>query len=333
MLALDPETRPSTDNLCQSLADFVNLLGSRESTQILNEPTALIQSENLIGTDVFTHHGLLRWDEVLAPGHFEQHQRSIQRYNSLVSIRRKIFGRAHPNTVWSMSCFAHAHQFLRKKKYEEDAGREDRMVLNEVWEINKSLYGDEHPATISAQIALVSTYADAKIRSSEFREVLKVQQRILGKEHPETLKTMRLLGAALYGCDERHSGALIINDVLTTQKRVMGPKHVETLLTTVEFAYGERHLGRPMHALFLYRDLMTEFVNLFGPEHVDTLWCLYGQARAHLDQGECRSAIRLFKQVLPPTIRVFGHDHWMTKVFKTRLAIAYREMKRRSPVQ
>jgi len=324
---LDPEARPPIDILCQLLADLLDLLGSGDSMQILKDPTALIQYENLIGTDVYMRPGLLRWEDVLAPGNFEQHKRSIQRYKDLISVRRKVFGRAHPNTLWSMSCFAHAHQFLRNDKYMEDTGREDWAALNEVWEINKSRNGDEHPDTISAQVALVATYSDARKRSSEFMKLLGVQERILGNEHPETLKTMRLLGIALQSCGERNSGAVIIKDALMTQKRVMGPKHVETLLTKMEFAYGERHQGRPMHALLLYRDLMMEFEEIFGHDHVDTLWCLYGQARAHLDQCEYRAAIRLFKQVLSPTMRVFGCDHWIVKVFKLRLAIAYREMK------
>lgn len=74
MLVSDPEERPSADTLCQLLANFLYLLGSRDSIQILNDPTALIQAENVIGTDVYMRHGLLRWEEVFAPGNFEQHQ-------------------------------------------------------------------------------------------------------------------------------------------------------------------------------------------------------------------------------------------------------------------
>lgn len=249
----------------------------------------------------------------------------MQRYKGLMTARQKFFGRSHPNTVWSMSCFAHAYQFLRKNKYEEDAGREDQIILYEVWEINKSCFGNEHPATISAQIALISTYSDPGKRLSEFREILKVQERVLGKENPETLKTMRLLGTAFNDLGEREFGAQIIKDTLMTQKRVMGQKHIETLLTTLEYAYGERHLGRPGHARILYWELMMEFTDLFGPWHVNTLWCLYGQGRAYLDQGEYRTAISLFERASPQTIRVFGHDHWITKVLKLRRKIAHRE--------
>ena len=57
------------------------------------------------------------------------------------------------------------------------------------------------------------------------KQVLELQQRVLGPEHPHTLTSMNNLGAALNSSGQHAEAAAMHKQVLELRQRVLGPEH------------------------------------------------------------------------------------------------------------
>ena len=63
------------------------------------------------------------------------------------------------------------------------------------------------------------------------REVLGVQRRVLGPEHPHTLTTMSHLACSLLGQGKHEDAEHMFRELLDMQRRVLGLEHPHTLAT------------------------------------------------------------------------------------------------------
>ena len=68
------------------------------------------------------------------------------------------------------------------------------------------------------------------------REVLGVQRRVLGPEHPHTLKTMSNLATSLRDQGKRAEAEPMFRELLDVRRRVLGPEHPDTLVTLSNLA-------------------------------------------------------------------------------------------------
>jgi hypothetical protein len=107
MLEVEPHNRPSAEQIGHTLGDFLLLLTARDGTQ---DPSMvgtlnLLSTVNLLGTDVATRQRMLGWDDVLSR-EADLHTQTLRRYEQLKETRGRLLGLQHPNTVWSMLCFA-----------------------------------------------------------------------------------------------------------------------------------------------------------------------------------------------------------------------------------
>ena len=69
-----------------------------------------------------------------------------------------------------------------------------------------------------------------------FRELLDLQRRVLGPEHPSTLNTMDNLAASLLGQGKHAEAEQMFRELLDVQRRVLGPEHPDTLATVSNLA-------------------------------------------------------------------------------------------------
>jgi tetratricopeptide (TPR) repeat protein len=69
-------------------------------------------------------------------------------------------------------------------------------------------------------------------------QTLELQERILGEEHPETLKTRYNVALALYNQGKYNEALGIYKEVLNIQERVLGEKHPDTLWTRHDMELG-----------------------------------------------------------------------------------------------
>ena len=69
-----------------------------------------------------------------------------------------------------------------------------------------------------------------------FREVLVVERRRLGPDHPGTLTTTGNLAKTLLRQGQHASARDMFEDMVARQRRVLGPAHPDTLSTTCDLA-------------------------------------------------------------------------------------------------
>ena len=68
------------------------------------------------------------------------------------------------------------------------------------------------------------------------RELLGVQRRVLGPEHPHTLTTMSNLATSLHDQGKHAEAEQMQRELLDMQRRVLGPEHSDTLATVSDLA-------------------------------------------------------------------------------------------------
>src|SRR5262249_1261431 len=108
---------------------------------------------------------------------------------------------------------------------------------------------------------------------AELRDLVGVQTRVLGPDHPATLATRHEIACAIRDHDG-HSKIEVereLRDVLTARLRALGPDHPDTLATRFRLACAIDLLGRWAEAEGEYRKVLDVQLRTLGPDHPDTL--------------------------------------------------------------
>jgi tetratricopeptide (TPR) repeat protein len=103
------------------------------------------------------------------------------------------------------------------------------------------------------------------------RELLDVERRVLGPEHPRTLATMNNYALSL-GAQGKHAEAeQMQRELLDLHRRVLGPEHPHTLTTMNNLARTMNRQGKRAEAEPIFRELLDLRRRVLGPEHPHTL--------------------------------------------------------------
>ena len=139
---------------------------------------------------------------------------------------------------------------------------------------------------------------------------VEAQSRVLGPEHPDTLRSASLLGAALSHQGHYAEAEKLLRDALATQRRVLGPEHPDTLrsmdwLADLLRAQG----GRNEESEKLYRETLEIRRRVLGPEHRDTVSSISNLARMLWQERQDAEAEKLTREALEIQRRVLGTEH------------------------
>src|SRR5579859_7828868 len=141
LLNIDPHQRPSAKQSAAYLYDLILSLGSRVADQNSRDDDIgrLLESENMLGTDLPTMSGRLEWDDVLSR-RGDQHDYTLRRYSGLLHARGLLLDPSHPYTIWSILSNAWADICMGT---DEDAAR----LVEDVVEMRTAGLGAEHHET------------------------------------------------------------------------------------------------------------------------------------------------------------------------------------------
>jgi serine/threonine-protein kinase len=142
---------------------------------------------------------------------------------------------------------------------------------------------------------------------SLLRQSLEIRRRVLGLEHPDTLKTMRALAATVAQAGRYADGEKISRETLDIERRVLGPEHPETLATMGQLAIDIDMQGRITEAEKLLQQTFDLQRRILGAKHLDTLatmdnmaWILMAEHRFPEAEKMQRDAIDLEREVQGP---------------------------------
>jgi serine/threonine-protein kinase len=174
-------------------------------------------------------------------------------------------------------------------------------------------------ATMGSVYFNLGLYAEAE---QQAKLALETRRRVLGPEHPSTLKSMVSLAHAYSRQGRQGEAEALYRETLEIQKRVLGPEHPDTLLSMNGVAIACHRQGRHAEAESLHRQTLEIRKRVMGPEHPDTQ-----QSRNNLGtlldaQGRYAESEALQRENLEIRMRALGPDHPQTLTSMNNLAIA-----------
>jgi eukaryotic-like serine/threonine-protein kinase len=291
-------------------------------------------------------------------GLFPEAQRELER---ALSLRRRVLGEEHPDTLSSMNLQAYLYEHEGKYSEAEKLfakvlearrrvlGEEHRDTLGSMsglsfvyhrqgknaqaealsaktLDIERRVLGEEKPQTLSTMIVLGSVYVDeGKYPQAEALNVklLGVQRRVLGQEHPNTLSSMNNLAGVYINQGKYGQAEALLTSLLDVQRRVLGEEHPDTFRTIGNLAALFSDQGRYSQSEALFTNLLNTQRRVLGEEHPETLNNTNNLANMYWFQGKFAQAEVLYSRILEIRRRLLGEEHRQTLNTKEGLASAY----------
>jgi serine/threonine protein kinase len=230
--------------------------------------------------------------------------RERDRANRITEFMTKIFKVSDPSEARGNSVTA--REILDKTSHEIDSGLEkDAETQAQMMSVMGTVY---YNLGLFPQAEKLQTRA------------LDIRRRVLGPEHPDTLRSMTDVGKILAVLGHKEEAQKMLADALSLDRRVLGNEHPETLRCMNTFAYLLTVQDRIAEAGNLYRQAMELRRRVLGPEHPDTLATMGNLAYILVVQHRYDEAEKLQREALAAELRVLGADDVETTVSENMLA-------------
>jgi serine/threonine protein kinase len=147
-------------------------------------------------------------------------------------------------------------------------------------------------------------------RAQSFQQrSMEIRQRVLGREHPDTLSSMNSLADVLGDEGYYAEAESLDRKTLDIRRRTLGPKHLDTLVSMNSLADVLRGEGHYAEAEKLYRETLDIRRRVLGPAHPDTLSSMNKLALVLQSEGHYTEAESLGREALDTRRRVLGPAH------------------------
>jgi hypothetical protein len=233
-----------------------------------------------------------------------------------LKARKKILGREHEDTMWSMAMVAHAC-FLQGQW---DAAEELQI---EVLEASKKKLGADHLDTLTSMANLASTYRNqGKWDEAEELDmrVVKTRKRKLETDHPDALTSMANLASTHWHQGRWDKAEQLGVQVVEARRQTLRENHPDTLTSMANLASTYRKQGRLDEAEALIVQVAERSKTTLGADHPDTLTSTAHLALTCMKQGRWDEAEGLFMQVMETRKEKLGADHPQTLITMYNLA-------------
>ncbi len=159
-----------------------------------------------------------------------------------------------------------------------------------------------------------------------FQQILEARRRLLGNEHPDTLKVMNDLAKSFTVLGRYQEAMNLYKQALELQKRILGDEHPDTLQSMNGLARSYSYLGQYQEAKPLYEQMLELQKRTLGDEHPDTLQAIDSLAGSFSDLGLYQEAMHLRKQTFELRERILGNTHPDTLQSRIGLAVSYSKL-------
>ncbi|EXA29684.1 hypothetical protein FOVG_18851 [Fusarium oxysporum f. sp. pisi HDV247] len=187
-----------------------------------------------------------------------------------VFIRLKnISGEDHPKTIHAL-CWTIRLQQLRGKFKDVYDTLSTVMAKIATW-------GAPNLDMLITQDFVASIlYAQNRNKAAEqmYQRVIADGIKVLGKLHPETLKSKNNLAAVLQAQDKHDEAEKLYRETLAQRERVLGEEHPDTLTSKNNLAGVLQAQDKHDEAEKLYREALAQRQKVLGEEHPDTFTSL-----------------------------------------------------------
>jgi len=202
-----------------------------------------------------------------------------------------------------------------------------RTVLDQAAQRIQGKFGKQPEVEAAIRNTIGTTYTDLGLypeAAKQLEAAVDLRRRVLGREHPETLRSMNDL--ALVYMDEGSKfpkAEALDNQILESRRRVLGPEHPDTLTSMNNLATVYYQEGKYPQAEALYSQTLEIRRRVLGPEHLDTLTSMNNLANVYYHEGKNAQAEALHSQTFEIRRRVLGPENPNTLRSMNDLAIDY----------
>ena len=161
-------------------------------------------------------------------------------------------------------------------------------------------------------------------RDRHVRALLADFERLLGSDHPSTLRARNDLSNA-YRVAGREDAAAILEPLLADRERVLGADHPDTLEQRGNLAGAHQAAGRLDEAIAIFEPLLADREEILGAEHPDTLGTRASLATVLHAAGKVQDTLRIYEPLVEDLERILGAEHADTLTVRSGLATAYQD--------
>jgi tetratricopeptide (TPR) repeat protein len=157
------------------------------------------------------------------------------------------------------------------------------------------------------------------------QEALRIRQKVLGSEHPDTVQSLNNLAALYREMGEYAKAEPLHQEALRIPQKVLGSENPYTVRSLNNLAALYREMGEYAKAEPLYQKALRIRQKVLGSEHPDTVSSLNGLAVLYFDMGEYAKAEPLLQEALRIRQKVLGSEHPDTANSLNNLGALYEE--------
>ncbi|KAF2681876.1 hypothetical protein K458DRAFT_479113 [Lentithecium fluviatile CBS 122367] len=179
---------------------------------------------------------------------------------------------------------------------------EAEKMCQETLGLSEVVLGKEHPQTLRS----ARKYAEAE---KMHRETLKLQEKVFGKEDTSTLELMAILVQILYEQGKYAEAAKINQKTMVLMKKVLGEAHPSTLMAMSDMAWILGGQKKFAEAENICRKTLTRMEKVGGRKHPSSLMIKYNLASALHNQGKHAEAEKMHRESLALREEVLGKKH------------------------
>jgi tetratricopeptide (TPR) repeat protein/tRNA A-37 threonylcarbamoyl transferase component Bud32 len=232
-----------------------------------------------------------------------------------LSIRRKVLGDDHPDTLRSINALGN---LLAQRGKSADA----EVLLREATDRRRRVLGEEHTDTLTSINNLGLTFSDqGKWNEAErsFREVVEKRRRGQGDEHPRTLRALNDLAWALWNEGKLNEAEPYLREILEKRRRVLGEDDPDTISSANNLALALQEEGKLSEAEPYFREALIKNRRVLGEEHPDVLPSINNMGNLLQAEGKLDEAEPYFREALEKARRVLGDEHATTLVIVSHM--------------
>jgi eukaryotic-like serine/threonine-protein kinase len=188
--------------------------------------------------------------------------------------------------------------------------------LDRALELRRKLFGRNDLRTIEAVEELgrlANGRENLQQAAALYKEVTDVRRRILGPEHPDTLRGAAGLSnaydnlGAVTGDEVLRKRAFAMErEVYEIRRRVLGPEHSDTLESMSHVEVNDEAEGKIEEALALVREGLAAHQKIRGPDHPRTLIWEGNLADIYVRQGRIKEAQEIHERIVAVGRRIYS---------------------------
>jgi serine/threonine-protein kinase len=220
-------------------------------------------------------------------------------HQEALAIRQRLLGPDALETAESTEAYA---MFLLRAK---DDGRRAEAILREALERQSASDAARGEGAALARAVLQRGLAAVHNDRREYQaaadllqQTVAAQRAHLGPSHPDTVRTLSLLGRSLSGAGDLASAERRVEEVLAMQRQINGAKHPSVILTLANLGQLARRRGDLTRAEPLYREAVSLAEEVLGANHSTVARISVGLAAVLAQSGRGQEAETLYQRIL-----------------------------------